>query len=50
MCLKSLLTIESNNESLGNENQKDQKGKFQESVKQQFSWNKEADGNKKRFC
>ena len=50
MCLRILLTIKSSNESLGNENQKDQKDKFQESVKQQLSWNKEVDGHKKRFC
>ena len=36
MCLKSLLTIKSSNESFGNENQKDQKDKFQESVNQQL--------------
>ena len=29
---------------------KDQKDKFQESVKQQLSWNKDVDGHKKRFC
>ena len=45
-----LLTIKSSNESFGNENQKDQKDKFQESVNQQLSWNKEVDGHKKWFC
>ena len=49
MCLKSLLTIKRSNESLGNENQKDQKDKFQESVNQQLSWNKEVDGHKAVF-
>ena len=29
---------------------KDQKDKFQESVNQQLSWNKEVDGHKKWFC
>ena len=50
MCLKMLLTIKSSNESFGNKDQKYQKDKFQESINQQLSWNKEVDGHKKRFC
>ena len=35
--------------ALSRKNQNDQKGKFQESIYQQLSWNKEVDGHKKRF-
>ena len=50
MCLRMLLIIKSSNERFGNKDQKDQKDKFQESINQQLSWNKEVDGHKKWFC